>query len=384
MKWGYIVNLVLISNLLESSQNLPVVDDKTSKAMTAAALMAVIAVPPYMYYRWSSANQKEIQTVTQKIHALQSQIQNKTTDLQSIKNGDYQPLPQEYYERKKAAIAPRSTRANDVQYQRDYAEFQKFITKFAPPSTTQNDLMKNEQLIYDNPAVYNSKQDNFFVKMGSDFSRIVNRERMQKLIVDNKLKHITVPNKYIFFIGDEFFNIADKMKPYEAHQKLCSKEEIEELANFIADIGYADFVGQNIFKSANGQWVFIDTEDAAFSMSSCQDQINNLKGLKDYIGIQHMDPNAQKWLTDKISILERNMSIDSSKHCEPELTKRTELDDRNIDMNAAKRYAGGLNSRRTTRSLLFGNNPFQQKTVVEIENQLQNEIMSDKATLDLF
>jgi hypothetical protein len=206
--------LSLIGGLFGVNQNLSMTGNKTSKSMIAAGLVAAATIPSYMYYRRSSTNnQKEIQTLEKVIFDLESTIKSTQRDIENVKNKIYIPLPKDYEERKKVATEPHGIRENDENYLHDYDEFKKFIKKFAPPVDTWKDLIKEEQTIYESPDTYNNKQDIFFAKIGSNFDRIVNTERIKKLIKQSQFQHITVPNEYIFFIGDEFFNIADKVKP---------------------------------------------------------------------------------------------------------------------------------------------------------------------------
>jgi hypothetical protein len=389
----FILSVSMIVSFLEGSHNLPVVDNKASKSMIAAALIAVTAVPSYLYYRSSSANQKEAQKITQEIKNLRLRIGQEQDQFKDIENGTYSPLPKEYQERKKAVMELRGTRASSADYQHDYAEFQKFITKFSPPVDAQADLIENEQLIYNalGELEYNKKQDRFHVKSRLDFDRILNVERMKKLINQHHFKHITVPNKYIFFIGDGFLNIADKIKPYSQPYELISKDEIEELANFVEEIGYSDFTLYNLFKSSNGKWVFIDTENNSFKArlkGSCRNAVSNLEELRHYlleysdrIGTNGMAQEANIWLNTKINNLETALVIDQHKQCSPPVVQRTDLDDADINMEAVKRYADDLEAQRTLRSTLFGIDPFDQKINMEAMTRFKQNISDNQEQL---
>lgn len=376
----FIVSLSAVNCLLEGSQNLPVTDtNKSSKNMISAALIAAAtAVPSYMYYRWSSTNQKETQRMIKDVVELKAKIKSMEDNLQNIQREEMLPLPKEYEARKEVAMKLRDSRINDADFIQRYGEFKKFIAKFAPPVDAQADLIKNEQSIYKHPEEYNTQQDRFYVKAISEFDRIINIERMKKLIAQRQLKHITVPNKYVFFIGDQFMNIADKLKPYQTTE-LVSKAEVEELANFIAEIGYSDFTGPNIFRLAAGKWAIIDTEDGAFIDTEdnpsgtilCRDTLQILLSLKNYIGTNRMTQEALTLFESKIKDLEKSVKADPEKQCGKVLTKRTDLDDPTIDMMAAKRYAGGLNSRRWMRGLYMGQDPFNQKTREDLTSELE-------------
>jgi hypothetical protein len=369
----------------------PIHSNKAAKALIAAGLVSAVVIPSYLYYKGSaqkkwSANQKEIESVKKGIEDIQKAKELTLGDIKLIEDQISSPLPIEYNERQQMAMQPNPRRTGDPQYMRDYVEFQKFVAKFAPPAESQNDLIQNEQLIFSDPAVYNEKQDQFFVKFGSEFSRIINAQRMKKLIQKNNFQYIMVPNEYIFFIGDEFMNIADKIKPYTiTPTTIFQEDEIKELANFVAEIGYADFVGQNILKSSNGQWAFIDTEDEAFNMKSCNDVILNLQNLRDYIGANHMSADVLKWLNQKISIkkatLANNIKSGTTESCGIKISKRTDLDDSDINMEAAKRYAGGLNSRKQTRRSFFGTDPFHQRTREEALQKLQTDLNGQEEKL---
>jgi hypothetical protein len=357
----------------------PIHSNKAAKALIAAGLVSAVVIPSYLYYKKGiTANQKEIESVKKGIEDIQRAKKLTLGDIKLIEDQISSPLPIEYNERQQMAMQPNPRRTDDPKYMEDYGEFQKFIAKFAPPAEDHDDLIQNEQLIFSQPAAYNEKQDQFFVKFNFDpeFSGIINAQRMKKLIQKNNFQYITVPNEYIFFIGDEFMTIIDKIKPYTiTPTTIFQEDEIKELADFIAEIGYGAISPSYILKSSDGQWAFIDTGNGAFDFVKPEYVWKNLMELKNYIN-DHIDENTQKWLDEKMNSV-RDLKLKGRN-----FWTRTDLDNPDIDMEAVRRYASSLNSRKQTQRSFFGTDPFHQRTREEAMQKLQTELKVQEEKLD--
>jgi hypothetical protein len=64
------------------------------------------------------------------------------------------------------------------------------------------------------------------------------------------------------------------------------------------------------------------------------------------------------------------------------LIQRTDLDDKDINIEIVKKYADELNTQRILRSTVFGIDPFDQKYSKELIDQLKSDIGADQVKLN--
>jgi hypothetical protein len=130
--------------------------------------------------------------------------------------------------------------------------------------------------------------------------------------------------------------------------------------------------------------VFIDTDDESFDAvykNPCKNIVHNLEILKEVIEIKYMEPNAITWLDNKIKVLRDNAKTGPNKECRQNITKRSDLDDIEIDIPAVQDYVEHLSIRRRALSHFFGKNPFKQQSYAEVKETLEKAIEKSKQEL---
>jgi hypothetical protein len=341
----FVMSLSIVNCFLEGSHNLPVADTKSSKNMVAAALIAVTAVPSYMYYRWSSANQKEAQkTWYARIRDTWSNFWNRSTISKSNECDSrfkeefeqHKQIPWHYADRKKKLIGNNKA-------------FEQFVIKFGFTEDEENSvIVPNEVFIYTHPIkggsgnVYNADFYNqkYFFK-DTDYTRIINRERAEKIIKNHNLKYIGTPKKYIALVGDCWYVIAEKVHPLSFEKHKLRFDELDEIITFITLTKYRDFAGDinsiNIVRdSMSSKIMFIDTEDRSFNLSSTDIQTDKgiLCALKNFlIRIKAIDNNTASKLDEAI-----NNASDEYIKDEANLSQKTDLDDTQINIKNISDY----------------------------------------------
>jgi hypothetical protein len=316
----------------------------------------------FTWHRIAWPMETSLQSEQELCTILTEQILRAEEDIHNINDQVILPLPKGYEERKAAVMVPDPTDKTGISI-KNYLEFQKFITQFAPPLEFQQALIDNEELITDSSYRYNKNQDAIFVKE-MEVDRVINAARMKKIIETSNFKHIAPLDKYFFFIGDRFRVVTHKIQSVEWDNITAS--EIIELADCIVKTGYSDFDGINILKTTSGKWVFIDTEDYSFKACSYFDIEKSLRKLKNYLGAQNI-----------------SLKVTSKKHIQKPLRYRNDLDEENFDTTSVLQYIRYMGYRRTKRCQLFGLDPFNQRTVEECINKLKNEIQQAENKLSL-
>lgn len=219
--------------------------------------------------------------------------------------------------------------------------FKKFVEKYSPPVKDLVGLIENERKIYDG---YGTGSERFFAKKGQlsrGLSRIINAERIRNYIKKRGYKYIDVPHKYIFLVGNEWYVIAEKVKT-AAQWPRVSLEQIKELADVVAEMGFADFNEPNLVFTDKDKFTFWDIEDASFAFTSgksfCLDKYHNLVRLGNYIGTDVLTQEALSWLEEKAKEFEEAYKQQPDLLCH-KIFSRTDLDDPEIDIDGVKDYA---------------------------------------------
>jgi hypothetical protein len=319
------------------------------------------------------------------VKKLRSTITNLETDIYDINHHSILPLPKGYEQRRATFIAPDPMRADDVNYIKGCKEFVKFIDRFSPPQNIQVELLAEEQFITEYSWKYNERELNsIYIKPKMEPERIINAMRMKKIIKANGFKHIVVPKKYFFFFGDSFRNVSDRITPIPLTQiPKITVEEVKELADFVVQTGFSDFFERgdrsNLYKTSDGKWNFIDTENGSFSTAQSENSVlENLGALRVFLRTYNMGPGVGLELDQKI----KNFRTNSITLLKQGIPTRVDLDEPDIDMQAVIEYHLDLNYRGNERRRLFGFDPFDQNNVATVLNKLHKKLEKAQQKLD--
>ena len=160
--------------------------------------------------------------------------------------------------------------------------------------------------------LYKGYASEFFIK-GSEIDRIINAERMKKIIELNKFDCLGVADKCLAFDGNSLCVVSKKIKLGDQAKKISLKE-VKQLFKFAFETGYWDLqLGRNIIRDIDGKLVFVDTEDVSYN---CRISPGNYNALFDRkVNLIHyllrytyfMDNDAKKWLRVEYSKLQNSV-----------------------------------------------------------------------------
>lgn len=141
-----------------------------------------------------------------------------------------------------------------------------------------------------------------FISKGNDIGRIQGKNFIEKLVMENGLKHIKVPKKIAVLnegVESVSFRVArstelipeeDQLTIYaeriEPVNRKLSLEEALEFMIILEKTGYGDFWGQNFFFAKDGIY-FIDTEFKDFSPFN--PNFNGIEGIKHSLDPKDVD-----------------------------------------------------------------------------------------------
>ena len=130
-------------------------------------------------------------------------------------------------------------------------------------------------------TLFNDVSSDFFIK-GSSIDRIINAERMNKYLKDNKLHGFKVATECLTCKDGSINVVSEKIKIGDQDKKM-SLQEVQNLVKISEDTGYWDWqFGRNVMRDVEGRLVFVDTEDISYNPVGLFD---NMK----FIGITEQD-----------------------------------------------------------------------------------------------
>lgn len=209
---------------------------------------------------------------------------------------------------------------------KEYPELTKFIEKY---KCSANDT-QNKHYHYSKP---------------NQIDRIINAERMRKIIEHNKLDHLRVADKCLYICPDNELNVLSKNinpKRNRPRDQKLSLTEVQQLVTLAENTGFRDWVG-NFDWDSNGKLAFYDTENDAFKIGRIRGvegmelpahcKFNFIASLAVYRA--SMEPAAQKWFDKKLSEV---LNSEEGKMAAPMLPFNTQYDkDCGIDFEQVKK-----------------------------------------------
>lgn len=145
------------------------------------------------------------------------------------------------------------------------------------------------------PRNHFSAMSGFFMK-GSAIDRIVNAERMKKVIEINKLDCLKVADKCLAIRAGDLCVIGKEIKVGDQNEKI-SVREVQQLVQFAKLTGYLDWqFGGNVMRDSDGKLVFIDTEDRSYLSYYFSNSHIVMHILYSWLPL---DRNAFAWLRDE-------------------------------------------------------------------------------------
>ena len=165
-------------------------------------------------------------------------------------------------------------------------------------------------------TLFNDVSSDFFIK-GSSIDRIINAERMNKYLKDNKLHGFKVATECLTCKDGSINVVSEKIKIGDQDKKM-SLQEVQNLVKISEDTGYWDWqFGRNVMRDVEGRLVFVDTEDISYNPMAdknsvhipviSESQIVLIKGDKAKrivrlgMSIADIEEDAQRWLQSKIN-----------------------------------------------------------------------------------
>jgi len=230
--------------------------------------------------------------------------------------------------------------------EKQLTEFEKFTQKFAPPKEIQETIEQNKHNIDyskkvqvirgSQPPVILKRIDPDPREAELPLYRIINAERMRKVIEENKLTTLSVPKKYIYKLGDSwevFTEAADTLKGKIPNGQLTA-EEFKEIALLAKETCYKDWNYTNLRRNkSNGKLVVIDTEGRSFGGPGTRklDCISDICFGDRFRGLRNKE--AQDWCHDH---WEHIKTTDDGHAVCTSLPYSTKYDDLDIDFEKAR------------------------------------------------
>ena len=136
----------------------------------------------------------------------------------------------------------------------------------------------------------------FFIK-GPAIDRIINAERMKKVIEKNHLDCLKVADKCLAIRAGDLCVIGKEIKVGDQNKKISLKE-IQQLAQLAQQSGYTDWqITRNIIRDVDGKLVFVDTENVGYgSYDTVYTKGYMVSILLFSIRISQIDEDASEWL----------------------------------------------------------------------------------------
>jgi hypothetical protein len=210
----HIISLLIC--ILGNQQSLLPLDINKPKNILAASIIgmsasAALIAASYRHYR-SFLNQKDRHGTAQKdmkkveeekkklnveIERIKKSKQEIESKREAINEGDisgFDPSA-DYDTRMQACMEPPKTRRKDEEYMEKFQKFKTFFDNFGPKGDDKQEIKREEQQMWNLRRRYNGKKERKFNLVNRPmFDAIINARQMQKVIDENNLTHIIIPN----------------------------------------------------------------------------------------------------------------------------------------------------------------------------------------------
>lgn len=240
-------------------------------------------------------------------------------------------------------------------------ELEKFAQKYAP-TTELKKLIDTTKGLEDKSLAFLGKPAKYVCKGVRGFDRIINAERLRKIIQKNNLTCLDVAKKYIYKVNNkwvtfadyiegcdywaefekklkgmpkgishrDYFNVpagTDAWSHFQSERLRLSLQQTQQLAIIAEESGYIDWTWENLIRTPSGKLVFIDTEQGSFR------DWTKLELIRRFEKSFGMTVEAAKWLNSRISFLENNLNEGNAR---PSKDKDLNLADENTSLKRAQ------------------------------------------------
>ncbi len=184
-----------------------------------------------------------------------------------------------------------------------HSKFSQFLKKHSASEELQDMLKAHNHTEaanpFEEPGYFKVSDTKRFVLKSPEISRVINSVRLRKLVDEQNLTHIHIPQKYFGKLGDQWFVVAQEINSAPQTHPLTT-QQINQLATFAQETGYNDWHEENVLLNAKtGQISFIDTEDRSFETHTTMHHKKALKTLQKNIPFA-LSKEAHKHLQKKI------------------------------------------------------------------------------------
>lgn len=262
-------------------------DVQSQRKALGAVTLGLITIPTYLYIQKKLQERSKSNQITRLVNDHEQRIKQFNDTIEKQYGGDKQ------------------------NFSSDQKEFEKLVNEFSPSKTTLLKWIQDEREIYDWPSRYTQKSSDFYVK-DEKVERVVNAAIIGNYIKEKKYKFVDVPKKYLFFAGDSWHVIAEKIPLLDDKDYKITIEQIKEVSDIVETMDYKDFFGINLIFGKNKKVFFIDTEDNAFDIGDCSNKYRNIQALKHYFR-SRLSSSATEWLENRIKELAPQK--DSTEQC---------------------------------------------------------------------
>ncbi len=143
------------------------------------------------------------------------------------------------------------------------SELEKFYEKYRLPEDKVSTFYTDSDMIFFSKYYERFKLlPEFFIK-DEKIGRLINAERMRRVIENNNLIYLDVPQKYIYKSLNKIKILADTIEASDLGH--LSLQEVKAIVTFIEKTGYHDWHSANILRNIKtNKLTLIDTENNAF------------------------------------------------------------------------------------------------------------------------
>ena len=184
-----------------------------------------------------------------------------------------------------------------------YPEFAKFVKKYRCSAEIEQQVQKEDGNIkHIGNDVYEYKEIPFMNK-GRSIDRIINAERMKKVIAVHKLDRIDVPDKCLCKMHENDWNVIVGKVKQKKDRLDISLVETQQLSKLMEETLYLDTHSGNLMRGTQNEIIIIDTEDRSFFRSGTAFMgVFKKQYLRPLIEENCDKGQSKEWLSDRMAL----------------------------------------------------------------------------------
>lgn len=178
-----------------------------------------------------------------------------------------------------------------------------FLEQYAPPEDVIQSIDSHFELFisFTKPHIFLCNGKLYYLK-GQQISRLLNAIKLKDFIRKNKLTHIDVAKKYIYYKNNSYLIVAKYIEEEDnIDKKYITPTMMQELILLTENTRFADWkCFSNLIFAKNGKLTIVDTEDRSFINNykhavhfTKKHLINIIHLLNEFEGFIHMLENKQ-------------------------------------------------------------------------------------------